>query len=115
MSREELRRILERRLEDNKVEFRDMHSDHREEIQRELQYYDEQISAIKSQLSDLSSTIDGLTREIVDQKQLLSDLSDIMKGSAENKRRVKEKNRGNQEETEIIREEDDAIVIVKRR
>lgn len=115
MSREELRRILERRLEENKVEFQEMHSDHREEIQRELQYYDEQISAIKSQLSDLSSTIDGLTHEIVDQKQLLSDLSDVLKGSAKNRRQVMGKNSGIQEETEIIHEEDDAIVIVKRR
>lgn len=104
-------RRLEKKLNEKEQEIQDLHASLREEIEKDLQYYYEQITSLKSQMAEMNETIEGLTKELLDQKKQNDEMKGILKSlmvPAEPQKKPFGK-------MEVVRRKDDAIVMIRRR
>ncbi len=104
-------RRLEKKLNEKEQEIQDLQASFREEIEKELQYYYEQITSLKSQMAEMNETIEGLTRELLDQRKQNDEMKGILKFLM-TPEKPQERPFG---KMDVERKEDDAIVMIRRR
>ncbi len=104
-------RRLEKKLNEKEQEIQDLQASFREEIEKELQYYYEQITSLKSHMAEMNETIEGLTRELLDQRKQNDEMKGILK-SLVMPAKPQERPFG---KMDVVRREDDAIVMIRRR
>ncbi len=104
-------RRLEKKLNEKEQEIQDIQASFREEIEKELQYYYEQITSLKSQMVEMNETIEGLTKELLDQRKQNDEMKGILK-SLMTPAKLQERPFG---KMDVERREDDAIVMIRRR
>jgi len=109
--RDILTRRLEKKLNEKEQEIQDLQASLREEIEKELSYYYEQITSLKGQMAEMNEAIEGLTRELLDQRKQNEEMKGVLKSlmtPAEPQKKPFGK-------MDVVRREDDAIVMIRRR
>lgn len=104
-------RRLEKKLSEKEQEIQDLQASLREEIEKELSYYYEQITSLKGQMAEMNEAIEGLTRELLDQKKQNEEMKSVLKPlmtPAEPHKKPFGK-------MDVVSREDDAIVMIRRR
>lgn len=104
-------RRLEKKLNEKEQEIQDLQASLREEIEKDLQYYYEQITSLKNQMAEMNETVEGLTKELLDQRKQNEEMKSVLKSlmaPAEPHKKPFGK-------MEVERKEDDAIVMIRRR
>lgn len=104
-------RRLEKKLSEKEQEIQDLQASLREEIEKELSYYYEQITSLKGQMAEMNEAIEGLTRELLDQKKQNEEMKSVLKSlmtPAEPHKKPFGK-------MDVVNREDDAIVMIRRR
>ncbi len=104
-------RRLEKKLNEKEQEIQDLQASLREEIEKELSYYCEQITSLKDQMAEMNEAIEGLTRELLDQKKQNEEMKSVLKSlmtPAEPHKKPFGK-------MDVVSREDDAIVMIRRR
>jgi septal ring factor EnvC (AmiA/AmiB activator) len=109
--RDILTRRLEKKLSEKEQEIQELQASLREEIEKELSYYCEQITSLKSQMAEMNEAIEELTRELLDQKKQNEEMKSIL-GSLMTPAEPHKKHPG---KMEVVSREDDAIVMIRRR
>jgi chromosome segregation ATPase len=109
--RDILTRRLEKKLSEKEQEIQDLQASLREEIEKELSYYCEQIASLRSQMAEMNVAMEELTRELLDQKKQNEEMKSVLESlmtPAKPHKKLPDK-------MDVISREDDAIVMVRRR
>lgn len=120
MQRDILTRQLERKLDEKESEIRQLQASLRAEMQNDIQVYKDQIEALRLRMDEIEETLLTLMKEMVNLRLELSRTVEDSGPSSESKT-FKKKIEGKPtpkrwfEDKTNVRNDDDAIVVTRRR
>ncbi len=104
-------RRLEKKLSEKEQAIQDLQASLREEIEKELSYYCEQITSLKDQMAEMNEAIERLTRELLDQRKQNEEMKSVLKSLM----MPVEPHKKPFGKMDVVSREDDAIVMIRRR